>query len=113
MNYLLSPSLNSWSADECISSSLQSRDLNMHIFCMFQLYESLIGPDGWCINYEKSTRKCSIYAGDVYLVFKILSSVVQRFAAHYRVCVLKFAKIDSYFFVEPVNCHCKILFEAI
>lgn len=27
-----------------------------------QLYESLIGPDGWCINYEKSTRKCSIYA---------------------------------------------------
>ncbi|KAH7553452.1 hypothetical protein JRO89_XS12G0013600 [Xanthoceras sorbifolium] len=26
-----------------------------------ELYRSLIGPDGWCINYEKSTRKCSIY----------------------------------------------------
>ncbi|KAJ6924160.1 hypothetical protein NC652_017454 [Populus alba x Populus x berolinensis] len=25
------------------------------------LYKSLIGPDGWCIHYEKSTRKCSIY----------------------------------------------------
>lgn len=29
----------------------------------FQLYKSLIGPDGWCIHYEKSTRKCSIYPG--------------------------------------------------
>ncbi|WVY97085.1 hypothetical protein V8G54_029236 [Vigna mungo] len=28
-----------------------------------QLYKSLIGPDGWCIHYEKSTRKCSIYPG--------------------------------------------------
>lgn len=27
-----------------------------------ELYRSLIGPDGWCINYEKSTRKCSIYS---------------------------------------------------
>ncbi|KAJ6330444.1 hypothetical protein OIU76_009115 [Salix suchowensis] len=26
-----------------------------------ELYKSLIGPDGWCIHYEKSTRKCSIY----------------------------------------------------
>ncbi|MED6110077.1 hypothetical protein PIB30_039613 [Stylosanthes scabra] len=29
-----------------------------------QHYKSLIGPDGWCIHYEKSTRKCSIYSGD-------------------------------------------------
>ncbi|KAJ1416910.1 putative zinc- or iron-chelating domain containing protein [Sesbania bispinosa] len=28
-----------------------------------ELYKSLIGPDGWCIHYEKSTRKCSIYPG--------------------------------------------------
>ncbi|XP_061353935.1 uncharacterized protein LOC133298620 [Gastrolobium bilobum] len=27
-----------------------------------ELYKSLIGPDGWCIHYEKSTRKCSIYS---------------------------------------------------
>nr|GMD62698.1 uncharacterized protein LOC109180046 [Ipomoea batatas] len=27
-----------------------------------QLYKSLVGSDGWCIHYEKSTRKCSIYA---------------------------------------------------
>ncbi|KAL3536341.1 hypothetical protein ACH5RR_004802 [Cinchona calisaya] len=27
-----------------------------------QEYKSLIGPDGWCIHYEKVTRKCSIYA---------------------------------------------------
>ncbi|XP_039115663.1 uncharacterized protein LOC120251192 [Dioscorea cayenensis subsp. rotundata] len=26
-----------------------------------QLYKSLIGPDGWCIHYESSTRTCSIY----------------------------------------------------
>ncbi|XP_031258318.1 uncharacterized protein LOC116116374 [Pistacia vera] len=26
-----------------------------------KLYRSLIGPDGWCINYEKNTRKCSVY----------------------------------------------------
>nr|XP_025632801.1 uncharacterized protein LOC112727323 isoform X1 [Arachis hypogaea] len=25
-------------------------------------YKSLIGPDGWCIHYEKITRKCSIYS---------------------------------------------------
>lgn len=30
----------------------------------FQLYESLIGPDGWCVHSEKSTRTCSIYAGN-------------------------------------------------
>ncbi|MQL93329.1 hypothetical protein Taro_025979, partial [Colocasia esculenta] len=27
-----------------------------------ELYESMIGPDGWCIHYEHSTRTCSIYA---------------------------------------------------
>ncbi|ERN03352.1 hypothetical protein AMTR_s00003p00245120 [Amborella trichopoda] len=26
------------------------------------LYMSFIGPDGWCIHYEKTTRKCSIYS---------------------------------------------------
>ncbi|KAB1223971.1 hypothetical protein CJ030_MR2G026916 [Morella rubra] len=26
-----------------------------------QLYRSLMGPDGWCIHYDKGTRKCSIY----------------------------------------------------
>ncbi|KAJ0028884.1 hypothetical protein Pint_35519 [Pistacia integerrima] len=26
-----------------------------------KLYRSLIGSDGWCINYEKNTRKCSVY----------------------------------------------------
>ncbi|KAL2481479.1 hypothetical protein Adt_34445 [Abeliophyllum distichum] len=31
-----------------------------------ELYKSLIGPDGWCIHYEKSTRKCSIYADRPY-----------------------------------------------
>ncbi|XP_057741890.1 uncharacterized protein LOC130960491 isoform X2 [Arachis stenosperma] len=25
-------------------------------------YKSLIGLDGWCIHYEKITRKCSIYS---------------------------------------------------
>ncbi|XP_027175755.1 uncharacterized protein LOC113775186 [Coffea eugenioides] len=31
-----------------------------------QQYKSLIGPDGWCIHYEKTTRKCSIYADRPY-----------------------------------------------
>ncbi|XP_062211349.1 uncharacterized protein LOC133912561 [Phragmites australis] len=26
-----------------------------------QLYKSMIGADGWCINYDKSTRTCNIY----------------------------------------------------
>ncbi|KAL8193325.1 hypothetical protein R6Q57_026906 [Mikania cordata] len=26
-----------------------------------QLYKSLVGSDGWCIHFEKSTRTCSIY----------------------------------------------------
>ncbi|KAL3623017.1 hypothetical protein CASFOL_031833 [Castilleja foliolosa] len=28
---------------------------------LFQLYKSLVGEDGWCIHYDKSSRKCSIY----------------------------------------------------
>ncbi|KAJ4979466.1 hypothetical protein NE237_010246 [Protea cynaroides] len=27
-----------------------------------QLYRSLIGPDGWCKHFEKTTRTCSIYS---------------------------------------------------
>ncbi|CAO2813613.1 unnamed protein product [Amaranthus hypochondriacus] len=26
-----------------------------------ELYKSLVGADGWCINFDKSTRTCSIY----------------------------------------------------
>ncbi|XP_010543342.1 PREDICTED: uncharacterized protein LOC104816299 isoform X2 [Tarenaya hassleriana] len=26
-----------------------------------ELYRSMIGKDGWCIHYDKATRKCSIY----------------------------------------------------
>ncbi|KAF7080675.1 hypothetical protein CFC21_084710 [Triticum aestivum] len=26
-----------------------------------QLYKSMIGPDGWCNNYDKSNRTCNIY----------------------------------------------------
>lgn len=26
-----------------------------------QLYRSMIGADGWCINYDKATRTCNIY----------------------------------------------------
>lgn len=31
-----------------------------------QLYKSLVGSDGWCIHFEKSTRTCSIYADRPY-----------------------------------------------
>ncbi|XP_059667768.1 uncharacterized protein LOC132313122 [Cornus florida] len=31
-----------------------------------RLYRSLIGPDGWCIHYKKSTRTCSIYSDRPY-----------------------------------------------
>ncbi|KAK7393612.1 hypothetical protein VNO78_22170 [Psophocarpus tetragonolobus] len=49
-----------------------------------QLYKSLIGPDGWCIHYEKSTRKCSIYPERPYFcraepeVFKSLFGVKEK-----------------------------------
>ncbi|KAL8508906.1 hypothetical protein ACS0TY_016201 [Phlomoides rotata] len=35
-----------------------------------ELYKSLVGQDGWCIHYDKSSRKCSIYAGECILVFQ-------------------------------------------
>jgi hypothetical protein len=25
-------------------------------------YVSLVGPDGWCINFDQATRQCKIYA---------------------------------------------------
>ncbi|KAG2248228.1 hypothetical protein Bca52824_087856 [Brassica carinata] len=31
-----------------------------------ELYRSMIGDDGWCINYDKATCKCSIYAGNFF-----------------------------------------------
>ncbi|KAH6755867.1 zinc/iron-chelating domain protein [Perilla frutescens var. hirtella] len=31
-----------------------------------EMYNSLVGEDGWCINYDKSSRKCSIYADRPY-----------------------------------------------
>ncbi|XP_039015720.1 uncharacterized protein LOC120146133 [Hibiscus syriacus] len=34
--------------------------------CDIELYRSLIGPDGWCIHYEKSTRTCSVYSDRPY-----------------------------------------------
>lgn len=27
-----------------------------------ELYISLIGPDGWCINFDQTTRECRIYS---------------------------------------------------
>lgn len=32
----------------------------------FQLYRSMVGEDGWCVNFDKSTRKCSIYDGEAF-----------------------------------------------
>ncbi|RZC83872.1 hypothetical protein C5167_046658 [Papaver somniferum] len=31
-----------------------------------QLYKNMIGPDGWCIHYEQTTRTCSIYSDRPY-----------------------------------------------
>ncbi|KAK9154195.1 hypothetical protein Sjap_001675 [Stephania japonica] len=31
-----------------------------------QLYKSLIGPDGWCVHFDKPTRTCSIYSDRPY-----------------------------------------------
>ncbi|KAK2984006.1 hypothetical protein RJ640_024220 [Escallonia rubra] len=51
-----------------VQQSYQSKDLvntrydSRTVAC--KLYKSLIGPDGWCVNYEKETRTCAIYAGD-------------------------------------------------
>jgi uncharacterized protein len=30
-----------------------------------QVYNSMIGDDGWCTNYDKSTRTCNIYQGNL------------------------------------------------
>ena len=27
-----------------------------------QLYLSMVGPDGWCKNYDKTDRRCKIYS---------------------------------------------------
>ncbi|CAG7912155.1 unnamed protein product [Brassica rapa] len=49
-----------------------------------ELYRSMIGDDGWCINYEKATRKCSIYADRPYFcrvepeVFKTLYGIEEK-----------------------------------
>ncbi|KAG2262396.1 hypothetical protein Bca4012_012943 [Brassica carinata] len=49
-----------------------------------ELYRSMIGDDGWCINYDKSTRKCSIYADRPYFcrvepeVFKTLYGIEEK-----------------------------------
>ncbi|KAH7844236.1 hypothetical protein Vadar_025882 [Vaccinium darrowii] len=31
-----------------------------------ELYRSLVGADGWCIHYDKSSRTCSIYSDRPY-----------------------------------------------
>ncbi|CAL9228918.1 unnamed protein product [Arabidopsis halleri] len=49
-----------------------------------ELYRSMIGDDGWCINYNKSTRKCSIYSDRPYFcrvepeVFKSLYGIEEK-----------------------------------
>ncbi|KAB2098328.1 hypothetical protein ES319_A01G231000v1 [Gossypium barbadense] len=49
-----------------------------------KLYRSLIGPDGWCIHYEKNTRTCSIYPDRPYFcrveadIFKKLYGIENR-----------------------------------
>ncbi|GLT92467.1 hypothetical protein SLE2022_103020 [Rubroshorea leprosula] len=49
-----------------------------------ELYRSLIGADGWCIHFEKSTRTCSIYSDRPYFcrvepeVFKSLYGIDKK-----------------------------------
>ncbi|XP_010423834.1 PREDICTED: uncharacterized protein LOC104708876 [Camelina sativa] len=49
-----------------------------------ELYRSMIGDDGWCINYNKATRKCSIYSDRPYFcrvgpeVFKSLYGIEEK-----------------------------------
>ncbi|KAL3358478.1 hypothetical protein AABB24_015549 [Solanum stoloniferum] len=46
-----------------------------------ELFNSLVGSDGWCIHFDKSTRKCSIYADRPYFcrvepdIFEILYGI--------------------------------------
>ncbi|KAK9677374.1 hypothetical protein RND81_11G139500 [Saponaria officinalis] len=49
-----------------------------------QLYNSLVGTDGWCIHYDKINRKCSIYDERPYFcrvetdVFQTLYGISKR-----------------------------------
>ncbi|CAN8237459.1 unnamed protein product [Cochlearia groenlandica] len=49
-----------------------------------ELYRSMIGNDGWCIHYNKDTRKCSIYNDRPYFcrvepeVFKSLYGIEEK-----------------------------------
>ncbi|KAF2600616.1 hypothetical protein F2Q68_00010152 [Brassica cretica] len=49
-----------------------------------ELYRSMIGDDGWCINYDKATRKCSIYPDRPYFcrvepeVFKTFYGIEEK-----------------------------------
>jgi uncharacterized protein len=36
-----------------------------HDESLVQVYKSMIGDDGWCTNYDKSTRTCNIYQGNL------------------------------------------------
>ncbi|MCL7037270.1 hypothetical protein MKW94_002408 [Papaver nudicaule] len=36
------------------------------LFSLFVLRLSKIGPDGWCMHYEQTTRTCSIYSDRPY-----------------------------------------------
>ncbi|XP_052176921.1 uncharacterized protein LOC127791151 [Diospyros lotus] len=42
-----------------------------------QLYRSLIGPDGWCIHYDKTSRTCSIYSDRPYFC-RVEPEIFQR-----------------------------------
>ncbi|XP_021776229.1 uncharacterized protein LOC110740052 isoform X1 [Chenopodium quinoa] len=49
-----------------------------------ELYKSLVGTDGWCIHFDKSTRSCSIYDDRPYFcrvepeVFQNLYGITKR-----------------------------------
>ncbi|KAG8374284.1 hypothetical protein BUALT_Bualt11G0115500 [Buddleja alternifolia] len=49
-----------------------------------QLFKSLVGPDGWCIHYDKGSRKCSIYAERPYFcrvepeIFELLYGIDKK-----------------------------------
>ncbi|KAL0835470.1 hypothetical protein Bca101_087359 [Brassica carinata] len=43
-----------------------------------ELYRSMIGDDGWCINYDKATCKCSIYAGSFFSKSFVFFSLIWR-----------------------------------
>ncbi|KAM7255300.1 hypothetical protein ACFE04_020541 [Oxalis oulophora] len=49
-----------------------------------ELYKSLVGSDGWCKHYDKSSRKCSIYSDRPYFcrvepdIFKSLYGIENK-----------------------------------